>query len=884
MWSVYGIDSPNVEGVTNPKSIIIGNFKPSESITENDFNNAGKSFLCIHPNFLETAPSVYRADSNKFSMYIESGSFPSNLLAYQRFNILHRKAEGNQIVYEYDRCAYEWTFHTAGTNLYYFDAYRLGALSYSQCPKVYFDRYTNAEITRNYVRTLQLIATTGNGIAGIGCVRPLWGLDFTGLSQFQDNPIQYVLGPIIPASTIEEWLKYTDGEDNPDAPDKPDPEKADQTTGFSPEISWKNKFRIMNWTGPWPEKLLIESNGSFPDTATIQKYLAYNDDNDPDYKYHTSRINRQTYEGYYAFESAMNNVAETINSELAQLGHDITLHARTGSSPDYDYYFTTRFNVIDNLPSPTYGSNYGLISYIRFDDLEINTFNPTRCVNPVNLVTGNETFNLATNYPNNTYKWWTDNENSASAFYGCCIVRYSGNYYLGGLFRFNINYSTGGFAILCQINDLESLPNHGGSEPGDPAGTGANGKDLTGTFGTGSGTTPNPSTDKEVQDNLGDPNNGGTGEFADPVNSETETNLHDGSVDNGTGDPHEGDDEIGDPADDLPSGVDTAGTVSGTGVISVFTPSLAELTAFTSEMLSPTVLNSIKNFFTTNPMDGIFSLHMLPFTGFEGTAVAAPRIGTHNFTATMTLAASEYITIDYGTVLVKFVYDGYENYAPNSDVKIFLPFIGTKDVDINVIQGCNCNLKYNVSLVTGDIYAYLYCQWAGASGQPGTGEGVNHLMYHWQGNCAATIPLSHLDSSNYISGSMRAAGGISSLVAGAVTGNPLAIAGGVMAAGQGLINSSAEKGRTQIITSGNISGVSAFMGCREPYFIFSRPIIAFNSSYNRYLGQYSNTVCRISELRTGTFTQMRNVDLAGIPATGDELNELESILKGGFYI
>lgn len=881
MWSIYGVDSPNVEGVTNPKSIIIGNFKPSESITENDFNNAGKSFLCIHPNFLETAPSVYRADSNKFSMYIESGSFPSNLLAYQRFNILHRKAEGNQIVYEYDRCAYEWTFHTSGTNLYYFDAYRLGSLSYSQCPKVYFDRYTNAEITRNYVRTLQLIATTGNGIAGIGCVRPLWGLDFTGLSQFQDNPIQYVLGPIIPASTIEEWLKYTRSEDDPDAPEKPDPESADKHTATSTGFTWLNKFRIMNWShDEWPAHMLIDGNVTYANFLT--DYSAFNENNDASQVYHMEGRNTE----YLNWSTDVGARLININNGYAEFGHDIAGCYNKGENTGK---FTTYSRTIDDEPSANRvytGVFLPSPKKVNIGEMIIDYSNSNFSgANTKEFITGSKVFSIASCYPNNSIFFETDFNTSFITFLDCCIIRRGGHYYLGGLcICYSGHNGKVGFSIICRMDNLSELPNYGGDQPGDPADDGVSGRDLDNTFGTGSDTTPNPSTDKEVQGNLGDPNNGGTGEFADPVNSETETNLHDGSVDNGTGDPHEGDSDISDPSGDLPSGVDSAGTVSGTGVISVFTPTLAELTSFTAEMLSPTVLNSIKNFFTTNPMDGIFSLHMLPFTGFEGTAVASPRIGTHNFTATMTLAASEYITIDYGTVYVPFVYDGYENYAPNSDVKLFLPFIGTKDVDINIVQGCNCNLKYNVSLVTGDIYAYLYCQWAGASGQPGTGEGVNHLMYHWQGNCAATIPLSHLDSSNYISGSMRAAGGISSLVAGAVTGNPLAIAGGVMAAGQGLINSSAEKGRTQIITSGNISGVSAFMGCREPYFIFSRPIIAFNSNYNRYVGQYSNTVCRLSELRTGTFTKMVHVDLAGIPATGDELNEIESILKGGFYI
>jgi hypothetical protein len=290
-------------------------------------------------------------------------------------------------------------------------------------------------------------------------------------------------------------------------------------------------------------------------------------------------------------------------------------------------------------------------------------------------------------------------------------------------------------------------------------------------------------------------------------------------------------------------------------------------------------MNSIKNYFTTNPMDGIFGLHIIPYGGFAGATTANPRIGTHTFEASLTESVTEFTTIDYGSVDVKFVYDGYENYAPYSDAKIYLPYLGTKDIDINIIQGCTCTLKYNVSLVTGDIYAYMYAQWNSKWGDHGTARGVDHLVYSWQGNCASTIPLSHLDSTNYISGAVQAAGGIVSLVAGAASANPVAIPAGLA----GVSNGVAQIGRTSIITSGNLSGMAAYMSEKTPYFIFSRPIIAFNKSYNHYVGQRSNAICMIANLSPGKYTEMSNVDLNGIAATADELNEIEGILKGGFY-
>ena len=909
MWTIYGVDSPNVTGVTNPKSVIIGDFKSSDKITEGDFNNTSNTFLAYDGGSI--------SPNNKYSSYVQSGSFPSNLLGYNRFNILHRKTvENGQIQYEYDNCYYEWIFHTGGTNLYYFDGYNKNTRQYSECPAVDYRIYTNNAITRDRVQTLQLIATTGNHESGIGVVRPLWGLNLDGIEGFSEHPIQHVLGPALPEDLINEWLKYNK-KNNPDAPVKPvlDPEDANQHVAVSAGWTWHNKFKIMNWSGPWPNKFLID--GAPADMTDFwNNYAVYNQQNDTDNYYHIL----STYTGDSVARSnflrSLNACWKNINDREAEVGHSINdFNYRDSANGD----FITYNNDIDNLPTPTnyrqmlMGPNLVDIGDMDLDYSGKNVYNAFD-LRGIKIKTGSKYFMINESYSNNTATFATGTISGTYVFMDPCIIRYGSHYYIGGNMEYKLgNYSTGAFVILCRIDNLQSMPNYGGPNPGDPNpnnpdATGTDKNSMDETFGDGTSTSPNATTENIINDNIGDYSGpdgtgtagdgsaynpdgtprdpadyGGTGtgeKNTNPVDSNAVPNSHDGSMGNGTGDPHGGDALVTDPSSTLPSGVQTAGTASGAGILQVFTPTLAELNTFTSELLSTSVLQSIKNYFTTNPMDGIFGLHILPYTGFAGTATANPRIGTHNFTATLTLASDEFITVDYGTVYIPFVYDGAENYAPYSDAKIFLPFIGTKDIDINVIQGSQCNLKYNISLVTGDIYAYMYCQWAGKWGSADIAQGVSHLMYSWQGNCAATIPLSHLDSTNYISGAMQIAGGITSLVAGAATSNPMAIMGGASALSQGR----AELGRTSIVTSGNISGMAAFMGSREPYFIISRPIVAFSAAYNHYLGQRSNAIQRIGDLRDGTFTMMRNVDLAGVSATGDELNELMSILKGGFYI
>lgn len=907
MWYISGTESP--VDFNHPTDQTIFDFVPSDHITENDFNNISKTFLVYNDTVSDGfGGAIFSA--NSLSFYISAaGSRHSNLIDHTRWNIVHPNWVDNIKTYFYDGCAYEWTLGTPGTQVYQFKTYSQGNNTYTYSPKLSYSHWTQNEITKEKVLSIRLVATKGNTSAGIGIVRPLFGIDlsaYSSLYNIAEHPVQFFLGPIIPPGTINEWLKNRTIY-NSEAPNK-ETGKADEADGKSNNFNWQNRFKIMNFDeldnadSLWPEHMLIDElwrGGG----VSVQEYMVWNDDNDPNMTYHGYGFNNG---------ATLRLYEQRINDTQLELGSSIDSVYITGTATGK---FCTNNSAIDQF---TDGNYYAMTpngpDYIRIGNgmgLDFDLYNPP---DPGDIIFDqwNTKFAININYANKGVAYLTRAASGSNDYYifnDLMIIRHGGEYYLGGVFHFSKlnDLAWCGFCILCRITLLTRMDNYDGGQPGDPVDTGDEFRDglsaleMSNIFGPGDNGTANPTTQSVENGYIGDSadidgsaynpdgsardpekeNTGGTGEKnSHPVDNDQVTNHHDGSVGNGTGDAHQNDAKVDDPSSSLPSGVDTSGTVSGSGVLSVFTPSVAELTSFTSELLSNTVLDSIKNYFTTNPMDGIFALHILPYSGFSSNLVANPRIGTHTFTSTLTMAASEFITVDYGSMYVPFVYDGYENYAPLSDAKIFLPYIGMKDIDINIIQGCNIKLKYNISLVTGDIYAYLYAQWAAKWGKAETNQGVDHLIYHWQGNCASTVPLSHLDSTNYISGAMQIAGGITSLVAGAATANPVAIPAGIA----GMTKGVAEMGRTSIISSGNISGTAAFMGCKEAYLLISRPIMTFSNAYNRYIGNRANAIEMIGSLAVNTFTMMRNVDLAGINATGEELAEIETILKGGFYI
>lgn len=929
MWKIYATESPsNFDKPTT--TIHILDFKESANISKSDFITRSNTWLYISGN---NTPEI---DGGKMSAYVENIS-SGNLLNYNRLNFLKRILipSTEEVKYEYQGNAYTWIFdrESEDHSIYHLTFYNYSdpIISGDFIPHDIFDEtplQPTVYVPKVHMLGCYLVGVPTSGSTKLAVTRLLWHADFSDFA-YWDNPSnvtdQWWLGPVLPDGFINAIIDNPEVEDEnaPLAPAESDATDAMTGTGSTIGFHWNNNFKVMKWTLddngdalPWPNRFIVDDSYIYDNTIPfLNEYGVYNPLNDNE--------GGEAHYHYFANSAARNLTAlrylqKQYNDHRAVYGTGLWYYDSVDATHGY---FSTYNNDIDLLTNPNYQQYFNIptkiITLYGYDTqgnqvwLKINFNNQAyNNLGRIEFEASNGTkFSIQRNY-NKVIPASIDLSDNRGFCLAPMILKHQSRYYLASIFTYGTSAS---LCIICRIDSLEQMPNYGGSNRGDPIdlrndpnysdyANGISTHILNAVFSDVQ-MRPHPTTDSIINDSIGDAPQGendgspynpdgtakdpaenkddpGTGEKnTNPVDNTQVPNIHDGSMGNGNGDPHDGDTELPDPADELPDTVETEGTVTGTGILSVFTPTLLELNNFTAEMLSPTVLNSIKNFFTTNPMDGIFGLHILPYSGFAGATQSNPRIGTHNFTSTLTDAGREYITVDYGTKDVPFIYDGYENYAPYSDVKLYLPFLGTKDIDINIIQGCSCSLKYNVSLVTGDIYAYLYAQWNSKWGDHGTARGVNHLVYSWQGNCACTIPLSHLDSTNYITGAMQVAGGISSLVAGAVTANPTVIPAGI----SGVKNGVAQIGRTSLITSGNLSGMAAYMSEKTPYFIFSRPIIAFNKSYNHYVGQRSNAICLINNLTPGKFTQMSNVDLEGIPATNDELNEIAGILKGGFY-
>lgn len=298
-----------------------------------------------------------------------------------------------------------------------------------------------------------------------------------------------------------------------------------------------------------------------------------------------------------------------------------------------------------------------------------------------------------------------------------------------------------------------------------------------------------------------------------------------------------------------------------TGFYTLYNPSAAELRNLASYLWSNNFdLDLLKKLFN-NPMDLILNFGVVPCPITSG-GQKEVGIGLISTGIYMNTAAERNVYLSMGSVDIKKTYASYLDYSPYTRCDLILPFVGVVPIDIDAIMGRTVSIAYNIDLLTGSCVAGI--------------QAGNHTIGEYAGNCMRPLPLTGADYSTIISGLIQTAGAIA---AGAAAGGGAgAVAGGLGAASSAVVN----EGKPIIQKGGAISSAAGYLGHLKPTLIFSIPKQCKAASQLSENGYPSYVTGKIKNLYG--FAKVDTIHLDNIPATSDELNEIESILKGGFYL
>lgn len=300
---------------------------------------------------------------------------------------------------------------------------------------------------------------------------------------------------------------------------------------------------------------------------------------------------------------------------------------------------------------------------------------------------------------------------------------------------------------------------------------------------------------------------------------------------------------------DSPTVVPPVGKASS--LWSIYNPTLEQVNQFGSWLWSSNFVEQLKKLFS-DPMQAIIGLHKI-YSPVQTSGVGTIKCGYLDSAVPSKLVSEQYTTVDCGSVDLQEYFGNVFDYSPYTEVSIYLPFIGIRQLDPSDVMRSTISVKYHIDVLTGACLAEVNVQRDAAVG----------TLYTFSGDAAVRYPVS---SGSY----MGIVSGLIGVATSVVSGNLLPALGGVT------------RLHTNVDRSGSFTGNAGAMGSKVPYIIISRPQTAMADKFETLSGYPSNTYTQLSACKG--FTQVKYCHVENLNATDAEKKEIERLLKEGVIL
>lgn len=382
-------------------------------------------------------------------------------------------------------------------------------------------------------------------------------------------------------------------------------------------------------------------------------------------------------------------------------------------------------------------------------------------------------------------------------------------------------------------------------------------------------------------------------------------------------------------------------SAANSGLVTLFRPTQSQLDSLSSYLWT-NITDFIENLnkLFANPMDYLISLNILPCVPDVG-AERVIKIGSFTTTINMPPILSQWYEFNCGEISIPEYWGSYLDYAPYTKISLFLPFIGTVQLNTDEVMGNRLGVKYRIDLLSGQCVAMV------------TVSGLNvqtSVLYQYTGECAVSIPMTGSDWARIYSAAIGAVGtaitgGIAAGASGAAAGGATAALAGAQAAdaasnaglAYAMINDTskgipgvqqmrADMARASqmalqagqqaasapvrvangvratriantvnntigsVISSkyavnhtGTITASAGMLGVKVPYVLLEFPNQSLADNYKHFVGYPSNMYARLGDLHG--YTECEKVIASGlINQTDEEIAQILEALKGGVYL
>lgn len=301
-------------------------------------------------------------------------------------------------------------------------------------------------------------------------------------------------------------------------------------------------------------------------------------------------------------------------------------------------------------------------------------------------------------------------------------------------------------------------------------------------------------------------------------------------------------------------------TGSASALYSIYNPSQAQLNSFGAWLWSSNFVDQLLKLFN-DPMQAIIGLHKV-FASPSISGTGNIKVGYIDSGVSSNIVGNQYTTVDCGSISLSEYFGNVFDYEPYTKVNLYLPFIGIVPLSVGEVMRSIIHVVYHVDVLTGACLAEVKIKRDASGG----------TLFQYSGNAAVQYPISSGSYMGIISGIMSIAGGVAGTIATGGAAMPV------------LLGAGASVGRmhTDISHSGSFSGNAGAMGIKKPYLIIDRPQTALAENFSNYIGYPSNSTVKLSSCHG--FTKVKEIHLENVPATNNELSDIEMKLKGGVII
>lgn len=256
-----------------------------------------------------------------------------------------------------------------------------------------------------------------------------------------------------------------------------------------------------------------------------------------------------------------------------------------------------------------------------------------------------------------------------------------------------------------------------------------------------------------------------------------------------------------------------------------------------------------------NPIENIISCKSIPLS-LNGTTQKII-LGNVDTGVNGDKVSNNFAKQNIGSIAITEKYHNFLDYAPYTNVIIYLPYVGFKELDTNLVMGKTLSISYTVDIITGGCLCQI--------------KSNNVKLYEFNGNMGIDIPITASNRAQVEAGYISSGIGIASSVA----------SGNIVGAATSLINSAESQYHYASTSSPNPMCVASTN--RTCYAILDRPTYQALKSFNHTRGKKCYLTKTINTLKGYTICD-EHIDLSGIRATDSEKEELIKILSSGFFV